>query len=1250
MDYQFENLNPERFQEFCQSLLLMSFPKLQCFPVAQPDGGRDAIAFHAQAPRPQFIVFQVKYVRNPQAEQDPHNWLTRTVSEEAPKLRELIPMGAIEFVLLTNIAGTAHLNAGAIDKVQKILREKITIPAQCWWRADLSRRLDTAWNLKWSYPELLTGIDMLRVAIENRGGEDNARRTRTIRAFITDQYKRETEVKFKQVELQSNLFDMFVDVPVEIDQGSSRPVYKLIRGLANDVNYEESGNTGESGVHRERRSVGAAEFLLNSGVQNTLTRIVLQGAPGHGKSTITQYICQIHRVRILEVEKDRIPKIYTITGNRIPFRVDCRDLAMWLSNRNPFSPDEDAELPVDTQRSVEAFLAAQITHFSGGAAFTVNDLHAVVEQSAVLLVFDGLDEVADIELRRLVCDQISTGTDRLQAVCVSLQTIVTSRPAAYPDSPGLLGNNFVYLELGSLTTSLIDSYVAKWIAAHRIADHEARGVRRVIQTRLSQPHLRELSRNPMQLSILLSLVHTRGVSLPDKRTSLYTSYVDLFFSREAEKSDLVRNNRELLLELHGYLAWVLHTEAETKKSRGSISEERLKVLIDDYLVREEHDRKLVSQLFSGMVERVVALVSRVEGTFEFEVQPLREYFVAWYLYTSTPYCPPGSECGGALPDRFDALARNYFWWNVTRFFAGFYDKGELPSLVERLEELAGSDGFRDTSYAQELAAALLGDWVFNQHPKMMRKTVALIVDPLGLRKVVSSRSYGPRGTAIALPLGGGREEIVEKCLEYLKTAASLDYRREVCEIVREHAEPETLQKRWLHVMSQLIEGGQDRLDAWISTGFFLGVLATLPSEELIRLASIRNWIPGVIELLVRSGRNGVFFTSLNLFKRAVDLILDGSKGVLISRRQECPLVYLSIAVNLQNYLSVFEEGKVFPSIGLSDFSANKMRVVLQSNLVPGSTSNELINSLVEFISVSQEGSGRLTGEWTSRLAPWSRIVETGRKLFGDRWAFALLALASTGIKSRDERCGHATDLHDLNVPLCERVRYARLRPAAKRWWWKQIESAPRSFDLLVALFVFSCWANEQTIAELWALFKEKVESLEPEDWQKLGYGIRRFGRDRLTRDSSRALVIAGTASARVAVCLYNRLGDSERMQLFNSCFRNYRGDDPVVLEYCQNHALRVAQEDPTEWDSLLPLISWCYSKGAIVDRFWGFSLNRGFVGLLPIDVARKIVSSPDEYPSMIVAGAERLLRNKVNSEAIPVGKVAVENRWFRQSH
>jgi hypothetical protein len=168
MDYPFENLSPEKFQPFCQALLVNEYPGVQCLPVAQPDAGRDAIQYLMHPTRTsQFVVFQVKYCRKPLAEADPHKWLEGIVEQEAPKIKKLIPQGAKEFILMTNVPGTAHPKSGTIDSVNTTLRKELGIPSICWWRNDLSRRLDNAWDIKWVYPELMTGPDLLRALIES---------------------------------------------------------------------------------------------------------------------------------------------------------------------------------------------------------------------------------------------------------------------------------------------------------------------------------------------------------------------------------------------------------------------------------------------------------------------------------------------------------------------------------------------------------------------------------------------------------------------------------------------------------------------------------------------------------------------------------------------------------------------------------------------------------------------------------------------------------------------------------------------------------------------------------------------------------------------------------------------------------------------------------------------------------------------------------------------------------------------------
>src|SRR5262249_51686052 len=158
-------------------------------------------------------------------------------------------------------------------------------------------------------------------------------------------------------------------------------------------------------------------------------------------------------------------------------------------------------------------------------------------------------------------------------------------------------------------------------------------------------------------------------------------------------------------------------------------------LLRKYLSNEGYDQSLANVLFTGMVERVVALVSRVQGTYEFEVQPLREYFAARYLYETAPYSPPGNEKKGTKPERFDAISRNFYWLNVARFYAGCYSKGELPSLIDSLEELMQEEGYRYLSHPRNLAVMLLSDWVFTQHPKSVQQVLDLIFDGDGLRYV-----------------------------------------------------------------------------------------------------------------------------------------------------------------------------------------------------------------------------------------------------------------------------------------------------------------------------------------------------------------------------------------------------------------------------------------------------------------------------------------------------------------------------------
>ena len=120
--YRYEQLNDESFQQLCQSLLVKSFPDLQCFPVGQPDGGRDGVvrAFESTPDASGFILFQVKFARRELNPSDARDWLLRTLKKELPKVRKQMQEGARRFFLITNVAGTAHSNTGSIDMLSSL--------------------------------------------------------------------------------------------------------------------------------------------------------------------------------------------------------------------------------------------------------------------------------------------------------------------------------------------------------------------------------------------------------------------------------------------------------------------------------------------------------------------------------------------------------------------------------------------------------------------------------------------------------------------------------------------------------------------------------------------------------------------------------------------------------------------------------------------------------------------------------------------------------------------------------------------------------------------------------------------------------------------------------------------------------------------------------------------------------------------------------------------------------------------------
>jgi NACHT domain len=1242
MDYQLENLGPERFQQLVQALLVAEFPGITSYPVAQPDGGRDALRpLSSDGTSQKFAIFQVKYSRNPSAVPNASKWILGKGDEESEKIQRLVPRGASQYIVITNLPGTSHLDVGSIDTVQRELQTKFDIPVQCWWRDDINRRLDGHWDIKLRYSEILSGHDFFRILVESTAGQDKERRGNAIRAFQATQYEEDVEVKFKQVELHTKLLDLFIDLPFRVTLRSNDfGTYAQDEPWQFQFNVhlsldETSKNVSLSNFKEDGSVCGTATLLLCDYGYRHLTQVVVEGAPGQGKSTLAQYLCQVHRIRLLNKEGDLqgLNDIDKRSALRLPFKVDLRDLATWLSGVDPFVASEQS---VSESLSLETFLARLVRHFSGGLEFTANDLLQLSKEVPLLIVLDGLDEVVDIKQRTDVVAAVTKAIPRLKENCSGLAVMITSRPAAFANSPGFDPDHFPNIDLLSVKRSQIDMYADRWMDVRGLSVKERTEFQQILKEKLDAPHLRDLARNPMQLTILLSLILTQGSALPDKRTSLYDTYVDLFFSRESAKSSAVRKHIDLLKDLHRYLGWVLHSTAETnrRKSSGRISAADLKELLLQYLKREKHPTDVIEEIFGAMLARVVMIVPRIQGTYEFEVQPLREYFAARYLYDTASYSPPGREQKGTKPDRFDAIARNFYWLNVVRFFSGCFSKGELLDLADRVKELIADPLLGQSRHSVTLAAMLLSDWVFAQSPKAVKEISTALITEDSLRRLVGSSVPRPTfSPVIQVPARSGGETILAGAFRYLEDPQlPLDQCRRLVPIVNAHGSEQEVDKRWN-------DSALARTDTvkWLSIGGALGSLSRIEKSKLMaRISGVPS--SRIVSILYNYERYDCLVTSESSLSLLSYHFLSSSGPWGRAALGEWPFFLVPILFGMDRY--------AYYGID-SSFRRKEYLDGIKRFEVASARTDFLPDAEPEFVRQCFELSKNIAAlQGNVRPEAIVSLIEECRKMWGARPAIIAASLrAAVRSKMPRPKVNHYS-LSDADVPMAYRFRAARTRRSDASWWKSQLirmEGSPFSARLLanVALFNF---APPSIIIELADTVGPGLDKMSSEEWSAVARLIEhQFDRISFSSKFERAAAaVPDIKSSRVAYLLALNSNRSIARSLFLRHFLNSSERETFMAEFRQMWAVEVAFAGELEWPEALEIVKKTYAQGA------AYQLQRVLTqdNVLPEAVAREILSNSRAYPSFLWDAAERFASTKARKAVRAVGQVARLDKWF----
>ncbi len=1251
MDFHYEMLDEKKFQKLSQALIVAQYPNAQCLPVGQPDGGRDAFDVHADTDEGRFTVFQVKFSKNPFSKSE-REVIEAVIKSEKDKVDNLIQRGATQYVFVTNVEGTSHLAGGSIDRVNDTLTDAFGVHSIVWWRDDLDRRLENSIDIMWNYPEILKATDILPLIVPSLAKNEMQKVHQALRSYLAVQYEKERDVKFNQLELKQKLTDLFVDLPIGLTQQASEWITRHLLNTDEISEFDsyicrleadENPEFNRKLPFDQSRLAGA--FLLHIPRKDGVTQFVVEGAPGQGKSTVTQYLCQINRLRLLKKDNElaNINELHKTGMVRTPFRLDMRDYATWVSGYDPFSISDELVERNDWIVSLESFLVRQIGVLSGGSIISVDDLKQFFAESHCVIVLDGFDEVADIDNRKRIVEEVCEAATRMEVYAKSVQIIVTSRPAAFSNSPGFPEDRWIYLKLEDLHEENILNYKDKWTIVQNLDDEQKNQISSILNEKLKQQHLRDLARNPMQLTILLHLINRKRVALPDKRTMLYKEYMNLFFDREAEKSKFVQDNRELILLIHGVLAWKLHTQVEENLGPGNISGAALLEEVKNYLEAEERDPLLAEKLLQGTVERVGALVARKEDMFEFDVQPLREYFAASHLYNTARYSPVGYPTKGTKYDRFDALARSFYWTNVTRFYCGFYDKGELDSLVSGIISLSEEDGYALINQPRLLSTMLLSDQVFTQDQKAMKRLVNFIAEDPGFQRFNLPDKFFRR-RILKLSKDAGGEALYEVCREKLEAENNQTRCRVLRQVMAQNNSHDKLRSMWDARYNNKLtkfEIFQEALDFGITDKIRTDEIASVVGDDVdchirwlayehryevieenrdLRIAATQAFFGGDLDFPLRFYRLSGSATTLEVL---TEILRPNAFAKILTRSNKTAVIYTILG---DSFLSEIDRDRLF-------------------DLVEQSCERSQNNSLDSFKNFVFNLLTKNNDEWQESLEPWNALVDRGLKEstnYDLMSQIAFVATASTTSSDAgkwDERGFTATE------GLVNRLFFARHKYRDSSWWQSVLPNND-SDSVYMYLAVLLYWGHPRTIASLNSIINPIIENLSSRDWSQLWKLVCLFpeatDKQKLTIPEN-WFQKAINLSLRAALILLKRVNDREvARQLSRSYFSSYAGDDAEILVSAVHTELIGSDEESIEWEYIKHMS--IRAQDLSISNIFPFRM--ALITNIPESVARDVLENFELHNEQFVASCERVYATTVAQNAPKVSKLARDDDWF----
>jgi HEAT repeat protein len=513
--------------------------------------------------------------------------------------------------------------------------------------------------------------------------------------------------------------------------------FRRLRGNKNEVIPEEVlvQKFLSSGEPDAGTSSDYAAVLLHKTL-NDFPRLAILGAPGAGKTTLLQYIGLAYAKAYAGEKKLREPKCHrkrlAAKSWKLPIFIPLGTIAKRMTEAGPNGK---------TPSIIDAISLTLPPDLEGDArTFFLNRLR----KGRCVVLLDGLDEVPTDEEFRAVVRAIES----LAVNFPKNQFIVTSRVAGWRTG---VQADFKVTYVSDLTDDQVEFFVDTWCSAIELNsvvgsvkeesrtdrnNRERRARKRSSQLKTAlreNPGIRQLATNPMLLSIIALVHHTRA-SLPQDRSKLYADCSKILLERwdivrglHVDDTNLKFDQKEAIMRR---LAFALHTGEIGRPGGGrEANRDEVEKLVSDQLPQLGGQPQSASHLLQILIDRSGLLIERRRDVLAFAHLTFQEYFTARYLSR------------GDREEHRDFLLRpervSSDWWRETiLLYSGMLN--DSSEFVRSLREQVPSDITR-------LKARLCG-WCLGEAVQVKQQSVRQMVAEDLLR--VRTRESLIKATAI----------------------------------------------------------------------------------------------------------------------------------------------------------------------------------------------------------------------------------------------------------------------------------------------------------------------------------------------------------------------------------------------------------------------------------------------------------------------------------------------------------------------